>query len=66
MFRAQLRKGAPAPVAAGLTHQDSNVAPLSTSFSFLFHPLTSLNSAIKNVVSKAEEEIGINDGLYKK
>jgi len=66
MFRVQQKKGAPSAVTTGLIHQDSNVPPLSTTFSFLFHPIASLNTAIKNVVSKAEEETVAKEGMYRR
>lgn len=63
----QQKKGAPSTVTTGLIHQDSNVPQLSTTtFSFLFHPIASLNAAIKNVVSKAEEETVAKEGMYRR
>lgn len=68
VFRTQQKKGnTPATIAgatANIIHQDSNAVPLTvtSAFGFLLQPLTRLNTAIKNAVSKGEEDTGGQEG----
>ena len=59
----QQKRGVTSAAATGLTtsvfHQDSNAAPLTSTFAALLQRLTRLNTAIKSAMAKREE---VNSG----
>lgn len=70
VFRIQQKRGITSAAisgpSTGLTHQDSTAVPLTSTLVSLLQRLTRLNIAIKNVMSKGEEESGVQEGNYRR